>query len=78
MLDLFGPFQGKGDPGGGALLGPVPNWVGLLILVLDILVIVFVLKSRKRFLVKVVWIAVVIFLPILGLILYFFLGREKP
>ena len=26
---------------------------------------------------KVVWTLIVIFLPILGLILYFFLGREK-
>ena len=51
--------------------------LGLIVLVLDILVIVRVAGSHKAFLVKLVWILVILFLPILGLILYFFLGREK-
>jgi len=49
---------------------------GLVVLILDILVIVSILGSHKAFLVKLVWVLVVVFLPVLGLILYFFLGRE--
>lgn len=50
--------------------------VAILVLALDLLVIVRVTQSHKAFLVKVVWILLVLFLPLLGLILYFFLGRE--
>lgn len=49
----------------------------LLILILDIVVIVSVWKSHKALIPKLVWTLVILFLPILGLILYFFLGREK-
>lgn len=48
----------------------------LLILLLDIYVILRVVGSHKAFLVKLAWIALIIFLPVLGLIVYFFLGRE--
>jgi phospholipase D-like protein len=65
----------KGGPG--ASVGWVPSWLWIVIVVLDILVIIFVVQSRKRFLVKVVWILVILLLPLLGLILYFLLGREK-
>lgn len=74
MAGMLDAFQAKG--GGGAFFEQY-GWLGILVLILDILVIVFVLQSRKRFLVKLVWIAVIVFLPILGLILYFLLGREK-
>ncbi|HLE48099.1 MAG TPA: PLDc N-terminal domain-containing protein [Candidatus Thermoplasmatota archaeon] len=76
-----GPFavvptllQGKAGPSSFGVGGSI---LGLVVLVLDILVIVSILKSHKALLVKVAWILVVVFLPILGLILYFFLGREK-
>lgn|GEM_PF-669529 len=72
MLDALQARNG----GGGTLFGSF-GWLGILILVLDILTIVFVVQSRKRFLVKVVWIVVILALPILGLLLYFLLGREK-
>lgn len=67
-------LQGKGGPAGFGIGGSI---LGLILLVLDILVIISILKSHKTLLVKVVWILVVLFLPFLGLILYFFLGREK-
>ncbi|HEX9817101.1 MAG TPA: PLD nuclease N-terminal domain-containing protein [Candidatus Thermoplasmatota archaeon] len=51
--------------------------IGIVILVLDIIVIVSVWKSHKALIPKVVWTLVILFLPIIGLILYFFLGREK-
>ena len=50
----------------------------LALILLDLLVIAFVLRSRKRTTVKMVWVLVVAFLPVLGLILYVLLGRERP
>lgn len=63
-----------GRAGGGFGVYPA---LGLVILVLDIIVIVNVWKSHKALIPKVVWTLVILFLPILGLILYFLLGREK-
>jgi len=51
--------------------------VGLVILVLDIIAIIDVLKSSMDTVKKIIWTAVIIFLPLLGLILYFLLGRKK-
>lgn len=53
------------------------NLVALVILVLDIVVIVAVWRSRKAFIPKIVWTILILILPLAGLILYFFLGREK-
>ena len=61
----------------GNVIFGVPDWLSIVILVLDILTIIFVWSGRKRFLVKVVWTLVILFLPFVGLILYFLLGREK-
>ena len=66
-------FLQRGGGGGFGLY----QIIGLLILILDIIVIVSVWKSHKAFIPKIVWTLVILFLPILGLILYFFLGREK-
>ncbi len=49
---------------------------GLLILVIDILAIIDIVKNVKQADKKVIWIVVVIFLPVLGPILYYFLGRK--
>ena len=50
--------------------------VGLLILVIDVLVIIDILKSNKDTEKKILWIIAVVFLPVLGPILYFFVGRR--
>ena len=51
--------------------------IGLVILVLDIIAIINAVKSSLDTVKKVIWIAVIILLPVIGLILYFFLGRKK-
>lgn len=51
--------------------------LSLVVLVLDIVAIVDVIKSPKDTGMKVLWIIVILLLPILGLILYFFIGRKK-
>ncbi|MBS1506243.1 MAG: PLDc_N domain-containing protein [Bacteroidetes bacterium] len=50
--------------------------ISLLILVLDIVVILDILKSNKDMEKKVLWIIVVIFLPLLGPVLYYLLGKK--
>ncbi|MGI6241033.1 MAG: Cardiolipin synthase [Candidatus Omnitrophica bacterium ADurb.Bin292] len=51
--------------------------LGLIVLALDIIAIVDCAKSSKTMLKKVIWIIVVLVLPLVGMILYFLLGREK-
>jgi hypothetical protein len=65
----------QGAPqGGGSLLYTI---LGIVLLVLVILVIVNVWRSRKAFIPKVLWTLIIVFVPVVGLILYFLLGREK-
>jgi hypothetical protein len=52
------------------------NLIGLVILVLDIVAIVDCLKSNTETGKKVLWILLIVFLPLLGMILYFLLGRK--
>jgi len=56
------------------LYGPY-GLLGLLVLVLDIYVIYLILTTGGDPGMKLVWIIVVLFLPILGPILYLVLGR---
>ncbi|HEY0743897.1 MAG TPA: PLD nuclease N-terminal domain-containing protein [Chryseosolibacter sp.] len=50
--------------------------LSFLILVIDILVIIDILRSNKDTERKILWIIAVVFLPILGPILYFYIGRK--
>ncbi len=50
--------------------------VSILILVIDIIVILDILKSNKDSEKKILWIIAVIFLPILGPILYYIIGKK--
>jgi len=50
--------------------------LGLIILILDIWAIVTILGSNDPPVRKVVWIVVVLILPVIGLILWFLLGRR--
>lgn len=48
----------------------------LAVVILDIVAIVDLIKSGKDTMRKVLWIAVIIFLPLIGLILYFLAGKK--
>ncbi len=50
--------------------------IGIIILVLDILAIMQVLKSSMSGEKKLLWILLILFLPVLGLILYYLIGRK--
>jgi hypothetical protein len=48
----------------------------LAILVLDVIVILDILKSNKDMEKKILWIIAVIFLPLLGPVLYYLIGKK--
>ncbi len=48
--------------------------LGLIILLADIFAIIKIAKSSESTIMKVVWIAIVLILPIIGLIVWFFAG----
>ena len=50
--------------------------LGLIILVLDIIAIVDCVKGSKPKGHKVLWIILILVLPILGLVLYYLMGRK--
>ena len=51
--------------------------LGLVILVLDIIAIVDAVKSSMDTGKKILWIVLILLLPIIGLILYFLVGKKK-
>ncbi len=48
----------------------------LLVLALDVVVVIDILKSTKDTEKKILWIIAVVFLPVLGPVLYFAIGRK--
>ena len=50
--------------------------IGLIILVIDVVVILDILKGMKDMEKKILWIIAVIFLPLLGPLLYYFIGKK--
>lgn len=50
--------------------------VGVAILLLDVFAIVSVLRGNSEVMRKVLWIAVILLLPVVGMLLYFLIGRS--
>lgn len=50
--------------------------VGLIVLILDIIAIVSVLGSSMSVGGKLLWILLILLLPVIGMILYFLIGRK--
>ena len=48
----------------------------LAIVILDIIAILDLIKSDKDNLRKGLWVAVIVFLPLIGLVLYFLVGKK--
>lgn len=51
--------------------------LSFLILVIDIIVIIDIVRSNKDTEKKILWVIAVVFLPVLGPILYYFLGNRR-
>ncbi len=54
---------------------PFAGICGLIVLILDIIAIIEIFGSSRDTMSKVLWIAAIFFLPVVGLILYYFFGR---
>lgn len=50
---------------------------GLIILIADIWAIINILNSREKGATKLVWILVILLLPILGLLIWYFAGPKS-
>ena len=55
----------------------IPSLLGLLILIGDIWAIINILQSTASTEKKLIWVLVVVLLPLLGLILWYFLGPRN-
>lgn len=51
--------------------------IGLIVLILDIIAIVSILGGPKPVAWKLLWILIVLFLPLIGMILYFVIGKQS-
>lgn len=51
--------------------------IGLVILILDVIALVSLLKSGADTGTKILWALLIIFLPVLGMILYFLMGPGR-
>jgi len=49
---------------------------GLLVLIVDVWAIVSILQSGASTQMKVLWVVVVVLLPVLGVVLWYFLGPK--
>ncbi|ANO50782.1 PLDc N-terminal domain-containing protein [Woeseia oceani] len=56
----------------------ISSFFGLLILLADIYAVLQIAQSGASDARKVIWIAVVILLPVLGLLLWYLAGPKKP
>jgi len=50
--------------------------ISLLILVIDVIVIIDIVRSNKDTEKKILWIIAVVFLPVLGPLLWYLLGKK--
>lgn len=50
---------------------------GLIVLVLDVIAILDCIKSSLVSAKKAIWIILIIILPVVGMILYFLIGKKK-
>jgi hypothetical protein len=51
--------------------------IGLLIFIADIWAIINILQSRAKGSTKFIWILVIILLPLIGLLIWFFTGPKR-
>ncbi len=51
--------------------------LGLIVLILDVIAIIDTLKSSMDTGKKTLWIILIIFLPVIGMILYFLMGKKQ-
>lgn len=58
------------------VFGQTTGCIGLFVLIVDILCIVQIVESSKSTLKKTLWIAFVVFCPVLGALIWLLLGKK--
>jgi hypothetical protein len=51
--------------------------LSFLIFIVDVVVIIDIIRSNKDSEKKILWVIAVVFLPVLGPLLYYFLGKNR-
>ena len=51
--------------------------IGLIVLILDVITIIDVVKSSMENGKKILWVLLIVILPVVGLILYYLMGKKK-
>ncbi len=51
--------------------------IGIIILIADIWAIIQIIQSSATTGMKILWVLIILFLPLIGLIIWFFLGPKK-
>ncbi|CAF3112770.1 unnamed protein product [Rotaria socialis] len=51
--------------------------LGLIILILDVIAAIEIFRSGKTLIEKVLWVLFIFFFPIIGLVVYLLLGRNR-
>ncbi len=51
--------------------------ISLVVLVLDIIAIINIIQSKMTTSNKVLWVLLVVLLPVIGMVLYFVIGKKK-
>lgn len=51
--------------------------IGIIILIADIWAIIQIVQSSATTGMKILWVLVILFLPLIGLLIWFFLGPKK-
>ena len=59
------------------MIGEMGGFIGLLVLIADIWAIVNIIKSNATAGMKIVWVLVVIFLPVVGFITWLIFGPKS-
>ncbi|GAB4364022.1 MAG: PLDc N-terminal domain-containing protein [Methylohalobius sp. ZOD2] len=54
----------------------VGGLLGLVLLILDVWAIIKVIQSSAEIGIKVLWVVIILVLPVIGLVLWFFLGPK--
>ena len=55
----------------------INSLIGLVILVLDVIALLDIVKSSMPTIKKVVWALVVLIFPVVGMIVYFLVGKKQ-
>lgn len=74
LLLLFVPNVVMADPWFGFGVGG--GLIGLIIFILDIIAIIEVVQSGRPAEEKILWVLIILLLPLIGLILYYVIGKK--